>query len=115
MELWVASTRATTRGYVVPALERGGWVCTLFDDGAAVMRRLDAEPPDALLLEDPLGTEDAFKVLGRLRLSEARLDLPVVVLTQESLRAQLPATGAPVVPTLLMNVYVIPTTGAGRL
>jgi two-component system cell cycle response regulator len=84
MELWVASTRATTRGYVVPALERGGWVCTLFDDGAAVMRRLDAEPPDALLLEDPLGTEDAFKVLGRLRLSEARLDLPVVVLTQTS-------------------------------
>jgi len=82
MELWVASTRSSTRGYVVPALERGGWVCTLFDDGAAVMRRLDSEPPDALLLEDPLGTEDAFSVLSRLRLSEARLDLPVVVLTQ---------------------------------
>ncbi len=84
MELWVASTRSTTRGTVVPALERGGWVCTLFDDGAAVMRRLDTDPPDALLLEDPLGTEDAFAVLGRLRLSEARLDLPVVFLTQTS-------------------------------
>jgi two-component system, cell cycle response regulator len=80
MELWVASTRSTTRGNLVPALERGGWVCTLFDDGAAVMQRLDAEAPDALLLEDPLGTEDAFCVLGRLRLSEARMDLPVVVL-----------------------------------
>ncbi len=81
MQLWVASTRSTTRGNLVPALEQGGWVCTLFDDGAAVMRRLDAEPPDALLLEDPLGTEDAFSVLGRLRLSEARVDLPVVLLT----------------------------------
>jgi two-component system cell cycle response regulator len=80
LELWVASTRSTTRGNLVPALERGGWVCTLFDDGAAVMERLDAEPPEALLLEDPLGSEDAFAVLGRLRLSEARLDLPVVVL-----------------------------------
>jgi two-component system cell cycle response regulator len=85
LELWVASTRSTTRGSVVPALEKGGWVCTLFDDGAAVMRRLDAEPPDALLLEDPLGTEDAFSVLGRLRLSEARLDLPVVVLASTPL------------------------------
>src|SRR5271165_4288934 len=82
MQLWVASTRSTTRGNLVPALERGGWVCTLFDDGAAVMQRLDAEPPDALLLEDPLGTEDALSVLGRLRLSEARVDLPVVLLTQ---------------------------------
>ncbi len=82
MQLWVASTRATTRGTLVPALEQGGWVCTLFDDGASVMRRLDAEPPDALLLEDPLGAEDAFSVLGRLRLFEARVDLPVVVLTQ---------------------------------
>jgi two-component system, cell cycle response regulator len=81
MELWVASTRSTTRGNLVPALEQGGWVCTLFDDGAAVMRRLDATPPDALLLEDPLGTEDAFSVLARLRLSEGRVDLPVVVLT----------------------------------
>jgi two-component system cell cycle response regulator len=80
MELWVASTRSTTRGNLVPALEQGGWVCTLFDDGAGVMRRLDAAPPDALLLEDPLGTEDAFSVLGRLRLSEARVDLPVVLL-----------------------------------
>ncbi len=81
MQLWVASTRATTRGTLVPALEQGGWVCTLFDDGASLMRRLDAEPPDALLLEDPLGAEDAFSVLGRLRLFEARVDLPVVVLT----------------------------------
>lgn len=80
MELWVASTRSTTRGTLVPALEQGGWVCTLFDDGAAVMRRLDADPPDALLLEDPLGPEDAFSVLARLRLSEARMDLPVVLL-----------------------------------
>ena len=85
MELWVASTRSTTRGNLVPALEQGGWVCTLFDDGAAVMRRLDAAPPDALLLEDPLGTEDAFSVLARLRLSEARVDLPVVVLTPSTL------------------------------
>jgi two-component system, cell cycle response regulator len=49
------------------------------------MRRLDGEPPEALLLEDPLGTEDAFSVLGRLRLSEARVDLPVVVLTPTTL------------------------------
>src|SRR5450432_2032939 len=84
MELWVASTRSTTRGDVVPALERGGWVCTLFDDGASVMQRLDADPPDALLLEDPLGDEGAFTVLGRLRLSEARVDLPVVVLAQNA-------------------------------
>ena len=82
MQLWVASTRATTRGTLVPALEQGGWTCTLFDDGATVMGRLDAEPPDALLLEDPLGPEDALAVLGRLRLFEARVDLPVVVLTQ---------------------------------
>ena len=82
MELWVATTRSTTRAYLVPALERGGWVCTLFDDGAAVMQRLDASAPDALLLEDPLGTEGAFAVLGRLRLSESRLDVPVVFLTQ---------------------------------
>ena len=83
MQLWVASTRSTTRGNLVPALEEGGWVCTLFDDGASLMRRLDADPPDALLLEDPLGVEDAFAVLGRLRLFESRVDLPVLVLTAD--------------------------------
>ena len=81
MQLWVASSRVATRGSLVPALERGGWACILFDDGASVMERLDREPPDALLLEDPLGKEDALAVLARLRLSEAHLDLPVVVLT----------------------------------
>jgi two-component system, cell cycle response regulator len=84
MELWVASTRSTTRGNLLPALERSGWVCTLFDDGASVMRRMDAEPPDALLLEDPLGEEDAFTVLNRLCRNEARVDLPVVVLAQNA-------------------------------
>jgi two-component system, cell cycle response regulator len=82
MQLWVASSRTATRANLLPALEQGGWVCTLFDDGAAVMRRLDAEPPDALLLEDPLGSEDALAVLARLRISEARIDLPVVVLAE---------------------------------
>jgi two-component system cell cycle response regulator len=90
MKLWVASTRSSTRGSLLPALEREGWVCTLFDDGESVMRRLDVDPPDALVLEDPLGSEDALAVLGRLRLSEARRDLPVILLAQ-STEAVVPA------------------------
>ena len=84
MQLWVASSRSATRGSLVAALERAGWVCTLFDDGASVMRRMDADPPDALLLEDPLGTDDALSVLGRLRMSEARFALPVILLSTDA-------------------------------
>jgi diguanylate cyclase (GGDEF)-like protein len=89
MQLWVASTRASTRSVLVPGLEQAGWRCVLFDDGQSVQRALlEGQTPDALLLQTPLPPWEAAGLVSRVRNGEAWVDLPVVVITEDAATAR---------------------------
>jgi two-component system cell cycle response regulator len=85
MQLWVASTRESTRAGLVPGLEQAGWRCVVFDDGESVERALiDGQVPDALLIQTPLAPWEVGGLLSRVRSGEAWVDLPLVVMTEEA-------------------------------
>jgi DNA-binding response OmpR family regulator len=63
--------RLGARGYDVVVAENGG----------EAMAKIEAEPPDAVVLDAMMPVLDGYEVLRRIRESPATADIPVVMLT----------------------------------
>lgn len=82
MNVLIAEDDACLRQTLVDALARRGWDVAVCGDGLGVLRAVQAQPPDALLLELALPGLDGLAVIGRLR--AARVGVPVLLLTARS-------------------------------
>lgn len=78
-------------------LERQGYRVDSVRDGAIALDRLAADPPDLLILDTMIPSENGFDVLRRLRQMPHGAGVPVLVLTakgQDSDRKQMIDLGA---------------------
>ncbi|MEM7058359.1 MAG: response regulator [Pseudomonadota bacterium] len=62
-------------------LERAGYQVSIASNGAEALDAIDANTPDALLLDLMLPAVDGYEVLRRVRGNPKSADLPVLVLT----------------------------------
>jgi len=78
-------------------LERQGYDVRSVRDGAVALEELSSEPPDLLILDTMIPSENGFDVLRQLRQMPHGGAVPVLVLTakgQESDRRQMLSLGA---------------------
>lgn len=78
-------------------LERQGYAVESVRDGAVALARLSAHPPDLLILDTMIPSENGFDVLRQLRQMPHGRTVPVLVLTakgQDSDRRQMLSLGA---------------------
>ncbi len=78
---------ADVRALVRRTLSREGWTVLEAADGHAAIERLEAGPPDVVLLDLMMPRMDGFQFLDELRRTPGRQGVPVVVLTAKSLSA----------------------------
>jgi DNA-binding response OmpR family regulator len=78
-------------------LERQGYAVESVRDGAVALARLSSRPPDLLILDTMIPSENGFDVLRQLRQMPHGRTVPVLVLTakgQDSDRRQMMSLGA---------------------
>lgn len=78
-------------------LERQGYAVESVRDGAVALARLSSDPPDLLILDTMIPSENGFDVLRQLRRMPHGGAVPVLVLTakgQDSDRRQMMSLGA---------------------
>ena len=65
-------------------IEAAGAIVECSTDGRAALRRLQSDPPDAVLLDWELPSLSGIEILRQLRLSPATRELPILMLTGRS-------------------------------
>ena len=80
-DILIVDDDADTRLRLRTVLERNGWTVDEAQDGAEALRRVQAAPPHAILLDLTMPVMDGFAFLHRLRETPGCADLPVVVLS----------------------------------
>jgi|TARA_R110002072_G_scaffold517_1_gene3146 DNA-binding response OmpR family regulator len=60
---------------------REGWDVTAVMDGRAAMQRLQADPPDVIILDVMLPLLNGFEILKQVRANPKLYKLPVIMLT----------------------------------
>jgi CheY-like chemotaxis protein len=82
----VVDDELETRQLLELALKRMGHVAVAVPDGFSALAEIEAETPDAILLDIMMPGIDGYETLRRLRSLPAGQDVPVIVITasQES-------------------------------
>jgi two-component system alkaline phosphatase synthesis response regulator PhoP/two-component system response regulator VicR len=65
-------------------LLRAGYRVTTASDGQEALEKLDADPPDMLVLDVMMPRMDGFALLKRLKQDAARAEIPVLLLTAKA-------------------------------
>jgi CheY-like chemotaxis protein len=73
---------------VARTLQKDGWRVEAAADGAEALARLEADPPQLILLDLMLPVLDGFEFFARLRAAPAWAEVPVVVLTGKDVTAE---------------------------
>jgi len=66
---------------IVKVLSGRGHVVQIARDGASALARVDAEPPDVILLDSDLPKIDGAEVCRRLKTAEITNKIPIVMMT----------------------------------
>ncbi len=77
----VVDEDASDRELLARRLERQGFEVEVARDGLDALRRIEARPPDAVLLEVMMSGMGGLEVLERLRRQHSRAELPVILAT----------------------------------
>ncbi len=80
MNVWVVSTQDAAADPLARALEEAGWSCRRLEDGEAVDRGSEKEPPDAYVVLEPCPPWGAAGLLSRIRAKEHDAGRPLLVL-----------------------------------
>jgi CheY-like chemotaxis protein len=88
------------RAYLEAALRLGGFDVHTAGDGVAALRQIEAQPPDAILLDLDLPLLNGFAVHAMLQMSEHTRHLPVVIATGTGWSAPSPAAATLTKPVL---------------
>lgn len=62
-------------------LSRDGWTVHTHQDGTTAMTKVQAQPPDMIILDVMLPGRSGFDILRDLRATDATKDIPVMMLT----------------------------------
>lgn len=80
--VWIVDDDGAIRWVLERALAQAGFATESFDNGAAALRRLSVETPDAVITDIRMPGPDGLELLARL--SEEHPLLPVIVMTAHS-------------------------------
>ena len=70
--------------YLEQELEDSDYQITAACNGQEALRKIQAEPPDLILLDIMMPVMDGFQVLSHLKADPARRDIPIIVISANS-------------------------------
>ncbi len=86
-DVLVVDDDADTRKRLRTVLERNGWTVVEAENGRDAFAKVEASPPQIIVLDLTMPIMDGFTFLHELRLDPLHRDIPVVVLTARDLSA----------------------------
>lgn len=79
--IWCVDDDNTIREIIVYTLEQTGFEARGFDDGVSMLKALEDQKPDLIILDVMMPQMDGVEVLDRLRSKEEYKNIPVIMAT----------------------------------